>query len=182
MSLKRLFGFKEEESRSEGARVLAPTVADETAIADMMIVRAQGRIDTQLRDAETLAVKALGVLAVDAAAVALMVSVHRDVSRYWPAPTIALGVAGLGLLWAVWPAKLDTGPDTRAFFETFGGGFELETKRQMLSDLLAAVDKNDADRRLRMKDRVFKLAFALLVVSLLGALAVALTGPGVQLL
>ena len=80
----------------------------------------------------------------------------------------------------MWPVRLDTGPDTRAFFETFGGGLELTTKRQMLADLLAAVDRNDVHRQLRLKDRVFKLAFALLVVSLLGSLAVALTGPGVQ--
>jgi hypothetical protein len=173
-----------DTERCHPARVapvaLQPTVADQTAIVDMMIARAQGRIDTQLHDAETLAIKALGVLAVDAAALALLISVHNDISRYWPVPTAALGLAGLGFLWAVWPARLDTGPDTRAFFETFGGGFELATKRQMLADLLVAVDRNDADPHLRMKDRVFKLAFGLLVVSLLGAFAVALTGPGVQ--
>jgi hypothetical protein len=144
---------------------------DQTAIVDMMIVRAQARLETQLRDAETRAVKALGVLAVDAAAIALLVSVHGDPSRYWPIPAVALGVAGLGLLWAVWPAKVDTGPDTRAFFEAFGGGFELSTKRQMLADLLAAVERNDADVRLRIK------AFGLLVTAFLGSLAVALTGP-----
>jgi hypothetical protein len=155
-----------------------PTPADEAAIVDMLIPRAQWRIDTQLRDAEILAVKALGVLAVNGAAVALMVSVHNDVSRYWPVPTIALGVAGLGLLWAVWPTKLDAGPDTRAFFEAFGGGLQLETKQQMLTDLLVAVDKNDAHLPLKRRNRAFKLAFALMVVSLLGSLAVALTGPG----
>jgi hypothetical protein len=159
---------------------LEPTVVEQTAIVDMMIARAQGRIDTQLHDAEALALKALGVLAVDAAALALLISVHNDISRYWPVPTIALGLAGLGFLWAVWPVRLDSGPDTRAFFETFGGGLELTTKRQMLADLLAAVDRNDVHRQLRLKDRVFKLTFALLVVSLLGSLAVALTGPGVQ--
>lgn len=146
----------------------------------MLIVRAQGRIDTQLRDAETRAAKSLGVLALDAAAVALLVGVHAYLSRFWPVPTAALGVAGLGFLWVVWPAKLDTGPDTRAFFETFGGGFELATKKQMLADLLAAVDRNDLDHQLRRRDRVFRWSFRLLVVSLLGALAVALTGPKVQ--
>jgi hypothetical protein len=179
MSLKRLFGFTDEDSQPDDVEGDRPTVIDQSAIVDMLIVRAQGRIDTQLRDAESLAVKALGVLAVNAAAVALMVSVHSDLSRYWPVPTIALGVAGLGLLWGVWPAKLDTGPDTRTFFETFGGGFELQTKRQMLADLLTAVDRNDSDRRLHMKGRGFKLAFGLLVISLLGSLAVALTGPAV---
>ena len=54
---------------------LEPTVVEQTAIVDMMIARAQGRIDTQLHDAEALALKALGVLAVDAAALALLISV-----------------------------------------------------------------------------------------------------------
>jgi hypothetical protein len=179
MSLRRLLGIEGEASRPADLQAPEPTVAEQTAIVDMMIVRAQRRLETQLRDAEALAVKALGVLAVDAAAVALIVSVHGDLSRYWPVPTIALGVVGLGLLWAVWPAKVDTGPDTRAFFEAFGGGYELSTKRQMLADLLAGIERNDADARLRVKDRGFKLAFALLVLALLGSLAVAVTGPAV---
>jgi hypothetical protein len=157
-----------------------PATSDQAAILDMMITRAQGRIDTQLRDAETRAARSLGVLAIDAAAVALLVGVHTDLSRFWPVPTIALGIAGLGLLWVVWPAKLDSGPDTRAFFETFGGGFELTTKQQMLADLLAAVDRNDLDSRLRTRDRIFRWSFILLVVSLIGSLAVAMTGPALQ--
>jgi hypothetical protein len=157
-----------------------PTASDQAAILDMMIARAQGRIDTQLRDAEARAAKSLGVLAVDAAAVALLIGVHTDLSRFWPVPTGALGIAGLGLLWVVWPAKLDTGPDTRAFFETFGGGFELATKQQMLADLLAAVDRNDTDSRLRRSNQVFRWSFVLLVVALFGSFAVALTGPELQ--
>jgi hypothetical protein len=157
-----------------------PTASDQVAILDMMITRAQGRIDTQLRDAEIRAARSLGVLAIDAAAVALLVGVHTDLSRFWPVPTVALGIAGFGFLWVVWPAKLDSGPDTRAFFETFGGGLELTTKRQMLADLLAAVDRNDLDSRLRTRDRIFRWSFILLVVSLLGSLAVAMTGPALQ--
>jgi hypothetical protein len=166
--------------REETAGGLEPTAHEQAAILDMLIARAQGRIDTQLRDAETRAAKSLGVLALDAAAVALLVGVHADLSDSWPVPTAALGVAGLGFLWVVWPVKLDTGPDTRAFFEAFGGGFEITTKKQMLADLLAAVDRNDLDDRLRTRNRVFSWSFILLVMSLLGSLAVALTGPELQ--
>ena len=88
----------------------------------MMITRAQGRIDTQLRDTEIRAARSLGVLAIDAAAVALLVGVHTDLSRFLACSYGRLGIAGFGFLWVVWPAKLDSGPDTRAFFETFGGG------------------------------------------------------------
>jgi hypothetical protein len=101
-------------------------------------------------------------------------------SKTGPTASDQAAIAGFGFLWVVWPAKLDSGPDTRAFFETFGGGLELTTKRQMLADLLAAVDRNDLDSRLRTRDRIFRWSFILLVVSLLGSLAVAMTGPALQ--
>jgi hypothetical protein len=50
----------------------------------------------------------------------------------------------------------------------------------MLADLLAAVDRNDLDPRLRTRDRVFRWSFILLVVSLIGSLALALTSPALQ--
>ena len=50
----------------------------------------------------------------------------------------------------------------------------LAASRQMLSELLAAVDVNDG--HLPGKNRLFKAGFGVLVVALLGCLGVALTG------
>jgi hypothetical protein len=157
-----------------------PTVDDQKEIVDMLIGRAAARVQLQLADAESLATKALGVLAVDAGAIALMVSVHEDLYFLWPIPTAALGVVAAGLLWAVYPTKLDSGPDIGDFYDAFGGGFELATKQQMLADMLKTIENNETNRRNTMRNWVYKRCFVLLVISLLGAVAVALTGPGVQ--
>ena len=53
-----------------------------------------------------------------------------------------------------------------------GVSTRLVATRQMLSELLKAVDENDT--QLPGKNRLFKIGFALLVVALLGSLAVAL--------
>ncbi len=140
----------------------------------MLIPRAQSRIDAQLRDSDSLDSKALGVLGVTAAAIALMVAVRAAVSELWWLPTGALGIAGVLLLASIWPRTFDLGPEPRRFYEAMAMTTRLAASRQMLSELLAAVDAND--RHLPNKNRLFKSGFGVLVAALLGCLAVALTG------
>lgn len=116
--------------KPEGAGA-EPSDGDEQAILDMLVPRAQARIDGQLLDSDALDTKALGVLGVDAAAVALMVAVGSDLASLWWIPAAALGLAGILLLAAVWPRTFDLGPDTRQFYETMGGGTRLDASRQM---------------------------------------------------
>jgi len=146
--------------------------SDEQAVLDMLVPRAQARIDGQLRDGDALDTKALGVLGVDTAPVALLVAVRDSLNALWWIPTGGLGVTGILLLAAIWPRTFDLGPDPRKFYEEMGGGTRLAATRQMLSELLAAADEND--RQLPAKSRLFKIGFALLVVALLGSLTVAL--------
>jgi hypothetical protein len=159
---------------AEGQATAASTPAesDAQAILDMLVPRAQARIDGQLRDNDALDAKALGFLGVDAAAIALMVAVRDALNEMWWIPTSALGCAAAILLAAVWPQRFDVGPDTRRFYETMGGSTRLAATRQMLSELLAAVDVND--QRILRKRLLFKAGFTVLVVSLIGALTVAL--------
>jgi hypothetical protein len=159
---------------NEGASapIPEPRAAHEQAILDLLVPRAQTRIDGQLRDGDALDAKALGFLGVDAAAIALMVAVRNEVNELWWVPTGVLGSAAVFLLAAVWPRSFDVGPDTRRFYETMGGSTRLDATRQMLSELLAAVDAND--KQVPAKRRLFKAGFTLLVIGLLGALAVAL--------
>ncbi len=45
-------------------------------------------------------------------------------------------------MYVVWPRKLDEGPNWREFYERFGGGAAVDVGRQMLSELLAAIEEN----------------------------------------
>jgi hypothetical protein len=145
---------------------------DEQAVLDLVLPRAQARIDLQLGDSTSLDSKALGVLGIDAAAIALMVAARDEFSGWWALPAFALGAAGVLLLAAVWPRELDTGPDPRSFYEAMAARTRLEATRKMLTELLAAADGNRG--RVAGKRRLFKVGFAVLVAALLGALAVAL--------
>jgi hypothetical protein len=147
---------------------------DEQAVLDLVLPRAQARIDSQLGDSTALDSKALGVLGIDAAAIALMVAARDEFSGWWALPAFALGAAGVLLLAAVWPRELDAGPDPRSFYEAMATGTRLEATRKMLAELLAAAEANRG--RVTGKRRLFKAGFALLVAALLGALAVALAG------
>lgn len=130
----------------------------------------QARLDGQFRDSDALDVKALGLLGADAAALAVLVATHDALSRLWWIPAVGLGIAGMLLLAAVWPRTMDSGPDWRRFYDRWGGAIPAQAARQMLVELLAAVETNDAQaRKAHGKNVVFKLAFALLVVSLVGS-------------
>jgi len=160
----------EVQSAAEGEA----KASDEQAILDMLIPRTQSRIDSQLRDSDSLDSKALGVLGVTAGAIALMVAVRAAVHELWWLPTAGLGVAGVLLLASIWPRTFDVGPDPRRFYEAMATSTRLVASRQMLSELLAAVDVND--RHLPGKNRLFKAGFGVLVGSLVASLGVALTG------
>jgi hypothetical protein len=138
----------------------------------MLIARANVDIERQLRDSEVLDAKALGVLAADAAVIALLVADHRELNRLWWIVLVGLGVAALVLLWVVWPVKLDAGPRTDEFYKRFATAPPIEAQRQMLGELFAGFEANSG--RLPAKSDRFKVGFALLVVSLIGAVVVAL--------
>ena len=146
-------------------------MTDERVI-DLVVEQATGRLENQFRDVDALDVKALGVLAADAAALALLVATHNSLNNLWWLPTCGLAVSGLLLLLCVWPRDLDEGPNLRSFFEAFGGRPYPEVALQMLGELLAAVDENEA--RTPFKSQVLKAGFAALVISLVGAFVVAL--------
>jgi hypothetical protein len=146
-------------------------VPDEDDVLRLIVERAQAQLASQFRDADALDVKALGVLAIDGVALGVLIAAHDLLNRYWWAPAAALGLAGGFLLLAVWPRRLDEGPNWRIFYEQFGGGTVAEVGRQMLSELLTAIDEN---RVKRVKGLLFKIGFVLLSLGLAGSLVVGL--------
>jgi hypothetical protein len=142
--------------------------ADEQAILDMLVSQTRARVSEQLQNSDELGTRALGVAAVDVGALALVVAVRGDLSRFWWVPVLCYLLAGGLLLGTVWPRVFDAGPEPRTFYERYGGGTRLDASRAMLSELLAAKDTNDP--LLSVKNRVFKWGFGILIVAILVSL------------
>jgi hypothetical protein len=143
-------------------------VSDAQHAAELLIQRAQARLEGQSRDNDALDVKALGVVAVDAAIFALLAIVHHDaLNRYWAIAAGAIICGGLLLVASVFRQALDAGPNWRNFYEQFGGLAPEPFALQMLSDLLVAIEWNEQHGR--WKDTLYEVGFRISVVGLIGA-------------
>jgi hypothetical protein len=142
----------------------------------MLVERAESRLDAQLQRLQSLDLKALGLLGADVAAAGVLAAVHDAVNRFWWLDASGLAVAGLLLLAAVWPRRLDAGPSLPAFYETFGGGPALDVARQMLAELLETIETNEHVIRAHKPEMLIELGLVLIVLSLAGAVPVALLG------
>jgi hypothetical protein len=149
---------------------------DEEIVVQMLVARAQSRLDAQLQGLHSLDLKALGLLGADAAAAGVLAAVHDAVNRFWWLDVTGLSVAGLLLLAVVWPRSVDAGPNLRAFYETFGGGAAVDVGRQMLAELLETIETNDRVTRAHKSELLIALSLVLIVLSLVGAVPVALLG------
>jgi hypothetical protein len=126
-------------------------------------------------DWAALDTKALGVLAVDAGAIALLITVHQDINRLWWLPSVVLAAAGVLLIAAIWPREFVFGPDLLEFHDEMRRGSPLEAAREMLDEFVAASRQNDD--RLNMKTTLFWWSLGILIVGLLGCLPIALLRP-----
>jgi hypothetical protein len=141
---------------------------NEQADAVRLIVdRAQARLDAQLRDNDALDVKALGLLAVDAAVLGVLIATHDSLNHLWAIPAATLIAAGFFFLGAVWRREFDSGPNWREFYEEHAWEPIEDIARHMLSDLLTAIEWNDAHGR--SKGLLYDIAFRAGALGLLGA-------------
>ncbi|HEY8777360.1 MAG TPA: hypothetical protein VIM33_12895 [Gaiellaceae bacterium] len=146
-------------------------MGDAEEVLQMVIAQAQARLASQFRLSDSLDVKALGVLAADAAALGVLIAAHDAINPHWWIAALILSVGGVLLLIAVWPRELDEGPNLREFYRNFGGGTAEYVGRQLLSELLAAIEGNN---RKKGKSGLFKLGFAIMVIGLIGCAIVGL--------
>lgn len=148
--------------------LLLIVVSDLQQAAELLIQRAQARLDGQSRDNDALDVKALGVVAVDAAIFALLAVVHHDaLNAFWAIPAGVIVLGGLLLVASVFRQAVDAGPNWRTFYEQFGGLAPEALALQMLSDLLTAIEWNEEHGR--WKDQLYEAGFRISVVGLIGA-------------
>jgi hypothetical protein len=147
---------------------------DEEIVVQMLVARAQSRLDTQLQALQGLDLKALGLLGADAAVFGVLIAIHDAVNRLWWLDASGLAVAGLLLLVAVWPRSFDVGPSLRAFYDTYGSRAAVDVARQLLAELLEAIDANDRVTCTRKAETLVELSLVLILLSLIGAIPVAL--------
>lgn len=149
---------------------------DEYAVlADLLVPAAQQNFRQGLADWDALDTKALGVVGLDAAAIAVLVAAHEAINRFWWIPTIGLFLAGSLLIACVWPRRADLGPDPREFHSQMEDGPVVEAARELLIESLGGTAANAAV--LREKARLFWLALAVFSLSLVACLPIALLRP-----
>lgn len=143
---------------------------DAETVLEFVVTQTRAQLDGQLRDNDALDVKALGILGADAAGLGVLIVAHEVINTLWWIPALVLGVSILLLFVVLWPRGLDTGPNWRTFYERYGGEAAADVGRQMLSELLDAVERNN-DNLSSSHGKIFvlKAAFSLLVASLIGA-------------
>ena len=149
---------------------------DEEIVVQMLVERAQSRLDAQLHGFHWLDLKALDLLGADAAAAGVLAVVHDAVNRFWWLDATGLTVAGLLLLAVIWPRSVDAGPNLRAFYETFGGEAAVDVGRQMLAELLETIDTNDRIIRAQKPEVLIELSLVLIVLSVVGTVPLSLLG------
>jgi hypothetical protein len=151
---------------------------DEQANLDLLVQSAQERLQRQLSDADATDTKALGLLALGAAAIALLVATHDAINRFWWIPVIGFGLASAFLVLAARPREFDVGPDLAWLYDrwTTAQVSAADAARQMLSELLASLGNNYS---LSIRKGLYvKLGLVALVISSLGSIPVALLRPG----
>jgi len=149
----------------------------EQARVNLLVSSAEDRLQRQLAEADAIDAKARGVLALAVAAIALLVATHNSINRFWWIPTVGLAVASALLMLSVRPRRFDVGPDLRWLYDHWSRQqtSAADAAREMLSELLLSLANNLSP--MRRKEVYFKLGFAVLVLSLLGSIPVALVRP-----
>lgn len=109
----------------------------------MLIERAAEQIEAQSRTNDSLDAKAGGVLAVAVVSLAALLAAAPSFP-YWGLPAAIIGIGCAPLIYAIWPRPFDVGADLRAFYDAMGGATQLAASRQMLAQLLRAIDDNAA--------------------------------------
>jgi hypothetical protein len=142
-------------------------------LIDVATKRAIWIVESQLEDSAVYDLKALGLLAVDAAALTVLVGAHSSLNHLWVISLLLLLAAGILLCLVVWPTGYELGPDAEEFYaENMNSATVRQIRERMLSELLEAVNLNDPSTP--RKDIRLRCGFVLLVAGVLVGLAFAL--------
>lgn len=157
------FGVEMSEGEP-GDRPPSQTNEDRVRVLSLIIERAEARIAFQSRDIDSHDTKALAFIAVDLAGAGVLVGVRDSLQPWWWVPLIGLGISAAFFASTLWPRLFDSGPNLRQFYETWGGSTVVDVHRQMMGEMLDAIDKNR--RILPGKERAFNVGAVVLAVTI----------------
>lgn len=132
----------------------------------MLISQAQVQLAATLSDAADQDTKALGLLALEAAGVALLVGVHLLLNRFWPALLAGSLVSTILFAATLSTGPLELGPSLDDFYEDVIDRSSLGAAVAMLAALNHAVGANAA--LIARKKRRWLLGVALTIATALG--------------
>jgi hypothetical protein len=165
----------EEEPLTEIAERWEDGEDEYYVLRDLVLPEARERFYSVMHDWAALDTKALGVFAVDAAALGVLIAVHHDVNHLWEVPGVLFAVAGGLIIAVIWVRGIALGPDLLDFHNKMRDDAPLGAARQMLSDVVGATEEND--ETLNGKTTLFWWALALLALALVTCLPIALLRP-----
>lgn len=129
----------------------------------MLIDQARAELTATLSEAGNHETKALGLLALNAGGVALLLSVHAVLNRFWPALLAGVGFSAACFAAALWSRAFRLGPSLDEFYADVVDRSPLDAAVAMLDALTAATQTN------QVLNAVKKLCWVM------GAAAIALT-------
>jgi hypothetical protein len=129
------------------SRPLASVEVDDLASSDLvlsstLVKYCAALMDGQMGDSDMLDLKALGLLAVDAAGVTVLVGTHESMNRFWWIALVLLGGSSFFFYLAIRLTDFNRGPDVEEFRAENTGTSPTHISEAMLSDLLAAIEEN----------------------------------------
>ena len=128
----------------EDARTL-----EQERITAALIGEARAQVAAALSNADSHDTKALALLAVDLAGVALLVGSRSSLDRFWWVSLIPALVSSIGFIWTLAPREFDIGPNIEKLYENTIDGSALEANVALLDSLNEALDDigQAADRK-----------------------------------
>lgn len=108
------------------------------ALAETTLRAAEDLFQAELDTADTIDLKAVGLLAADVAALAVVVTFHRSLASWWWLAAILLAVSCVCFFFVLWQRNWELGIDPTEFWQRNRHRSRLE----ILEDALAVIERN----------------------------------------
>jgi hypothetical protein len=115
---------------------------EQEKITSVLIAQAQAQVAATLANADSHDTKALGLLGADIAGVAVLLSNHKSLNRFWWASLIPAVLSAAGFAWTLLPRSFSTGPAIDDLYRETIGGPALDANVAVLDALTQAIDDN----------------------------------------